>query len=67
MHNEINSNFLENLFSSDKWHKEVYKVAAEDARNHGLLNISPSDFFDIRIYLSNNFQEQKDISELLIN
>ena len=44
---DINSDFLENLFSSNKWNNEVYKIAAEGARNHGLLNISPDDFFNM--------------------
>lgn len=62
---DINSDFLENLFSSNKWHNEVYKIAAEGARNHGLLNISPDDFFNIKITISKDSQEQAFISKFL--
>ena len=62
---DINSDFLENLFSSNKWNNEVYKIAAEGARNHGLLNISPDDFFNIRITMSKDSQEQAFISKFL--
>lgn len=62
---DINSDFLENLFSSNKWHNEVYKIAAEGARNHGLLNISPDDFFNIKITISKDPQEQSFISKFL--
>lgn len=61
----INSDFLENLFSSNKWNNEVYKIAAEGARNHGLLNISPNDFFNIKITISKDSQEQAFISKFL--
>lgn len=62
---DINSDFLENLFSSNKWNNEVYKIAAEGARNHGLLNISPNDFFNIKITISKDSQEQAFISKFL--
>lgn len=62
---DINSDFLENLFSSNKWNNEVYKIAAEGARNHGLLNISPDDFFNIKITISKDSQEQVFISKFL--
>ncbi|WP_276935458.1 restriction endonuclease subunit S [Faecalibaculum rodentium] len=54
----INSDFLQILFESDVWHKEVNKVAAEGARNHGLLNITSDDFFGIQLYLPVSQEEQ---------
>lgn len=51
----INSNFLVAYYDSTQWHKEVSMRAAEGARNHGLLNISASDFFESRI----NFPEKE--------
>lgn len=54
----INSDFLQILFESDVWHKEVNKVAAEGARNHGLLNITSDDFFRIQLYLPVSQEEQ---------
>ena len=41
--------YLEHYFESSKWYKEIYKIAVEGARNHGLLNIGIQDFFDIGI------------------
>ena len=42
----ICSDFLEKYFETDKWYKEIYIIAVEGARNHGLLNISVEDFFN---------------------
>ena len=44
---QIDSDFLTVFFDTDRWHKGVAERAAEGARNHGLLNISAEDFFDI--------------------
>lgn len=41
----INSDYLLSYYDTDKWHKQVSEIAAEGARNHGLLNIAPNDFF----------------------
>lgn len=41
----IDSEFLVQYYETDNWHTEIIKYAAEGARNHGLLNISPTDFF----------------------
>jgi type I restriction enzyme S subunit len=32
-------------FNSPVWHKTINEICAEGARNHGLLNVSPDDFF----------------------
>ena len=55
---KTNSDFLTFFFDTDRWHKGVYERAAEGARNHGLLNISADDFFDIDLYLPKSEQEQ---------
>ena len=60
----INSNFLAVFFDTDRWYKGVSERAAEGARNHGLLNISAEDFFDIDIVISKYIEEQKQIGEL---
>lgn len=44
--NRVSSDFLVKYFESSMWHKEVSMIAVEGARNHGLLNISVSDFFE---------------------
>lgn len=56
--NSIDSDFLAVYYDSPKWYKEVSKRAAEGARNHGLLNISPKDFFDTEIIFPVNQSEQ---------
>ena len=58
---ETNSDFLTVFFDTDRWHKGVAERAAEGARNHGLLNISADDFFDIDLYLPKEEAEQAQI------
>ena len=62
---QINSDFLTVFFDTDRWHKGVAERAAEGARNHGLLNISAEDFFDIDISVSKDVAEQKQIGIFL--
>ncbi|RSX56370.1 type I restriction endonuclease subunit S [Bifidobacterium samirii] len=50
-------------YDSSLWYKEVSAIAAEGARNHGLLNVTPSDFFETRICLPQSESEQKRIGE----
>lgn len=57
----INSEFLEKYYDTNYWHKEVSKYAAEGARNHGLLNIAASDFFETEIIIPSNIEEQQKI------
>ena len=54
----IDSDFLAVYYDSPKWYKEVSMRAAEGARNHGLLNISPQDFFDTELIFPVNQSEQ---------
>ena len=56
--NSIDSDFLAVYYDSPKWHKEFSMRAAEGARNHGLLNISPQDFFDTELMFPVNHSEQ---------
>ena len=55
---KTNSDFLTVFFDTDRWHKCVAERAAEGARNHGLLNISAEDFFDIELCLPKLEEEQ---------
>jgi len=55
--------WIEAFFESDKWHREVIKRASEGARNHGLLNISPSDFFELPFYYPSTPEEQHQIAK----
>ena len=61
----IDSNFLVNYFDAGLQNYELYKVAQEGARNHGLLNISLHDFFNIKLYIPSDIAEQKAIAEIL--
>ena len=61
----INSDFLTVFFDTNRWHKGVAERAAEGARNHGLLNISADDFFDIDITIPLKENEQKQIGMFL--
>ncbi len=47
----VNSDFLEHYYDTSKWYREIYRNAAEGARNHGLLNISAKDFFGTMLYI----------------
>ena len=60
----ICSDFLEKYFETDKWYKEIYMIAVEGARNHGLLNISVEDFFNT-IHKFPNIEEQEKIASFL--
>ena len=62
---EIDSDYLTVFFDTDRWHKGVSERAAEGARNHGLLNISADDFFDIDIFLPRHKEEQVAIGSYL--
>ena len=62
---QINSDFLTVFFDTDRWHKGVSMRAAEGARNHGLLNISAEDFFDIDICIPKNIAEQSKIGAFI--
>jgi restriction endonuclease S subunit len=45
------------------WHKNIRLIAAEGARNHGLLNIAPADFFETELTIPNKVIEQKQIGD----
>ena len=60
---KTNSNFLVFFFDTDRWHRGVAERAAEGARNHGLLNITAEDFFDIDLFLPKKSAEQAKIGK----
>ena len=64
--NETNSDFLKVFFDTNRWHKGVAERATEGARNHGLLNISVEDFFEIDLFLPGT-EEQTVIGEYFCN
>ena len=66
VNDKMNSDLLKEYFETDKWYKEIYKIAVEGARNHGLLNIAINDFFNTKHVLPTNKQEQEKIAKFLI-
>ena len=57
--------YIRYYFDSLKWYKEIYLVAAEGARNHGLLNVPTESFFETKHLLSTNLMEQAKIANFL--
>ncbi|MCT3379513.1 restriction endonuclease subunit S [Lacticaseibacillus paracasei] len=57
----VSSQFLVAYYDTTRWYKEVSKNAAEGARNHGLLNIAPTDFFSTALVIPNSIEEQQKI------
>ena len=63
--NELaDSDYLLFYFESKKWHKEISEIVVEGARNHGLLNISVKDFFNMHIPLP-SIDEQRELSTMI--
>ena len=58
------SDFMTVFYDTDRWHRGVAERAAEGARNHGLLNISADDFFDIDTTMPEDKAEQEKIGRL---
>ncbi|QQB01124.1 MULTISPECIES: restriction endonuclease subunit S [Leuconostoc] len=58
---KINSQFLVSYYDTTRWYREVSKNAAEGARNHGLLNIAPTDFFNTLLVVPKIVDEQEKI------
>ena len=57
----VSSQFLVSYYDTTRWYKEVAKNAAEGARNHGLLNIPPTDFFNTVLVIPRSIEEQDKI------
>ena len=64
--NPVDSDFLVSYYSTNLWHKGIHEIAAEGARNHGLLNIAPADFFATRLMIPQDIEEQKKIGKYFI-
>ena len=61
---EINSDYLKEYFETTFWYKEIYSIAVEGARNHGLLNINVNDFFNTKHLIPQSTEEQEKIADL---
>ena len=60
---ETNLDYIATYYDTDLWHKGIQAIAAEGARNHGLLNIAPSDFFETSLSVPQDVEEQKLIGQ----
>ncbi len=64
---KVDSDYLVSYYETDLWHKGVREIAAEGARNHGLLNIAPADFFETSLMIPQNIEEQEKIGRYFAN
>jgi type I restriction enzyme, S subunit len=63
--NSLNSgDFMAHYFESGIFNKEIYGIAQEGARNHGLLNIGVNDFFELLLRIP-SLPEQEKIAAVL--
>lgn len=60
----VNSDFYLQYFEAGCFDREIYKIAKEGARNHGLLNVSTEDFFHSMLVFP-PLEEQERITEIL--
>ena len=60
-----NSEFYLQYFEAGLFNGEIYKIAQEGARNHGLLNVSVTDFFKMHL-VNPPTEEQQKIAEILM-
>lgn len=56
---------MQHYYDTDKWYREIYRNAAEGARNHGLLNISANDFFNSKLITPSDNDEQLKIAKII--
>lgn len=61
-----NIDFFEQYCESGLLNKELVKVANEGGRAHGLLNVTPADFFNMHMRIP-SIEEQTAIASVLIN
>ena len=60
----VDSDYLAYYFESTKWHRGLSDIAGEGARNHGLLNVSITDYFNTK-HRFPVIEEQKAIVKIL--
>ena len=60
----VDSDYLTYYFESTKWYRGLSDIAGEGARNHGLLNVSITDYFNTK-HRFPVIEEQKAIAKML--
>lgn len=61
---KTSGDFFEQYFEANILDRGLTKIAHEGGRAHGLLNVTPSDFFSLKITIP-SFEEQSAISQVL--
>lgn len=56
--------FFRHYFEAGCFNREIYKIAQEGARNHGLLNVSATDFFRAKLLIP-ELEEQRMIARTI--
>ena len=56
---KTSSDYIVTYYNTDLWHKGIQAIAAEGARNHGLLNVAPADFFETNLTMPKDYAEQQ--------
>lgn len=62
--NKTNPDFFEQYFNANLLDKGLTKIAHEGGRAHGLLNVTPSDFFSLKVTVP-PYEEQTAIAQVL--
>lgn len=62
--NLVDNEYFKYYFESKEYYDELAKIAQEGARNHGLLNVSVKDFFNIKVMIP-TLEEQEKIVKIL--
>jgi type I restriction enzyme S subunit len=62
--NKTNPEFFEQYFGANHLDKGLTKIAHEGGRAHGLLNVTPSDFFSLKVIVP-SIEEQTAIAQVL--
>ena len=57
--NIVSSDFLKYYFDSVLLNHQIKRIANEGGRAHGLLNVTPSDFFNIKIKIPDILEQEK--------
>lgn len=60
-----NSDFYLQYFEAGIFNREIYMIAQEGARNHGLLNVATEDFFNTSLMCPPRHEQEK-IAEILL-
>ncbi len=59
------SDFWKYYFEAGMLNREIKMIAQEGARNHGLLNMSTEDFFNMLLLYPKDLKEQQKIADIL--